>query len=144
MADNLIDASKLIEITVALPFKVAMIKWCSVYNGGQWWCRSRIGYTRFDKAWLITRSHNQGPDSIERCYLTSIGNPIVEIRRSYDRLISTMGFPIPVRWYLYIESGPNGINITALPTKWVWILDITFNLWIMQTYLVWIGIRLYA
>ena len=30
----------------------------------------------------------------------------MEIRRSYDRLISTMGFPILVRRYLYIESGP--------------------------------------
>ena len=30
----------------------------------------------------------------------------MEIRRSYDCLISTMGFPILVRWYLYIESGP--------------------------------------
>ena len=47
-----------------------------------------------------------GPDSIKRCHLTSIGNLIVEIRRSYDRLISTMGFPIPVRRHLYIESGP--------------------------------------
>ena len=35
-----------------------------------------------------------------------IGNPIVEIRRSYDRLISTMGFPILVRLHLYIELGP--------------------------------------
>ena len=48
----------------------------------------------------------QGPDSIQRCHLTGIGNPFVKIRRSYDRLISTMGFPIPVRRYLYIESGP--------------------------------------
>ena len=47
-----------------------------------------------------------GADSIKRCHLASIGNPIVEIRRSYDRLISTMGFPILVRWHLYIESGP--------------------------------------
>ena len=31
-------------------------------------------------------------------HLTNIGNPIVEIRRSYDRLISTMGFPILVYW----------------------------------------------
>ena len=30
----------------------------------------------------------------------------MEIRQSYDRLISTMGFPIPVRHHLYIESGP--------------------------------------
>ena len=30
----------------------------------------------------------------------------MEIRRSYDRLISTMGFPILVRCHLYIELGP--------------------------------------
>ena len=30
----------------------------------------------------------------------------MEIRRSYDHLISKMGFPILVRWHLYIESGP--------------------------------------
>ena len=30
----------------------------------------------------------------------------MEIRRSYDRLISTMGFPLLVRRHLYIESGP--------------------------------------
>ena len=30
----------------------------------------------------------------------------MELRRSYDRLISTMGFPILVRRHLYIESGP--------------------------------------
>ena len=41
----------------------------------------------------------------KRCNLTSKGKPIVEIRWSYDRLISTMGFPIPVRWHIYIESG---------------------------------------
>ena len=29
----------------------------------------------------------------------------MEIRRSYNRLISTMGFPILVRRHLYIESG---------------------------------------
>ena len=50
---------------------------------------------------------HQGPDSILRWHLTSIANPIVEIRRSYDRLISTMGFPILVRWHLYIETGPS-------------------------------------
>ena len=47
-----------------------------------------------------------GAESIWRCHVTSIGNPIVEMRRSYDGLISTMGFPILVRWHLYIESGP--------------------------------------
>ena len=46
------------------------------------------------------------PDSVWRCHLTSLGNPTVEIRRSYDRLISTMGFPILVRLHLYIDSRP--------------------------------------
>ena len=41
-----------------------------------------------------------------RCPLTSIGNPIVEIILSYDRLISTMGIAILVRRHIYIESGP--------------------------------------
>ena len=39
-------------------------------------------------------------------HLTKIGNPIVEIRRSYHCLISTMGFPILVRWHIFIESAP--------------------------------------
>ena len=54
----------------------------------------------------VNASSSLGAESIKRCHLTSIGNPIVEIRRSYDRLISTMGFPILVRRYLYIQSGP--------------------------------------
>ena len=41
-----------------------------------------------------------------KCHFTSIGNPIVKIRQSYNHLISTMGFPILIRWHLYIESGP--------------------------------------
>ena len=64
------------------------------------------------------------PDSIYRCCRTSDGNPIVEIRQSNDRLISTMGFPILVRRYLYIESGPclscvvNIIIVDHLVTQW--------------------------
>ena len=34
----------------------------------------------------------------------------MEIRRSYDRLISTVGFPILVRWHLNIESGPRCLS----------------------------------
>ena len=40
----------------------------------------------------------------------------MEIRRSYDRLISTMGFPILVRHHLYIESGPRVSVATVLST----------------------------
>ena len=46
------------------------------------------------------------PDPISRSLLTSIRNPIVEIRRSFARLISTMRFPILV--YLYVETSLNG------------------------------------
>ena len=55
---------------------------------------------------LIKFRNIQGAESIWRCHFTSKRNPIVEIRRSYDHLISTMGFPILVRWHLYIESWP--------------------------------------
>ena len=57
------------------------------------------------------KSQSQGPDSIKRCCLASIGKPIVEIRWSYDRLISTMGFPVLVRQHLYIESGPWSLSL---------------------------------
>ena len=40
---------------------------------------------------------------IIRCRLTSTRNPIVEIRRSWNRLISTMGFSILVRRHLFTE-----------------------------------------
>ena len=74
---------------------------------------SAMRYCKTDLVTLIAPSHwnasritGLGPDSILRCQLTSIGNAIVEIRRSWDRLISTMAFPILVRWHIYIESGP--------------------------------------
>ena len=47
---------------------------------------------------------SQGPDSMWRCRITNLGNPIGEIRR-WRRLIPTMGLPILIR-NLYIESRP--------------------------------------
>ena len=47
-----------------------------------------------------------------RCHLTSIGNPIIKIRRFDDRLISIMEFPTMVRWHDYIESRP-GVGIIS-------------------------------
>ena len=41
-----------------------------------------------------------------------VGNPSVEIRRSYHRLISTIGFPILVKLHLFIESGPRTFSAT--------------------------------
>ena len=72
----------------------------------QRWPRSRTQFLGHNVFFNISVYKPLGPDSIWRWHLTGIGNPIVEIRRSYDRLISTMGFPIPVRRHLYIESGP--------------------------------------
>ena len=52
----------------------------------------------------LISNHMQGPDWIYKWHLTSLGNPIVEMRWSYDHLIYTLGFPILVT-LLYIESG---------------------------------------
>ena len=73
-------------------------------NDNVWVFGDKVNFTV--RSPLLSLPNSLGPDSIKRCHLTSIGNPIVEIRRSHDRLISTMGFPILVRRHLYIESGP--------------------------------------
>ena len=49
---------------------------------------------------------NQGVIQISSCRLTSIGIPMLKIRRSHDRLIFNMGIPIPGKDGLYIETGP--------------------------------------
>ena len=48
-----------------------------------------------------TYTHVQKPDLVRLC---SIGIPIVDIKRSQDLLISTMGIPVLIRRHLYIES----------------------------------------
>ena len=71
------------------------------------WCRNRNILVRWVimgtipwliMPWVLIQYNNVN--------LTSIGNSIVEIRRSYDCLISTVGFPILLRWHLYTEPGP--------------------------------------
>ena len=56
---------------------------------------------------------------------------IVEIRRSYDRLISTMGFSILVRWHLYIESGPRCPMADLVHTWLIWVFSLhsALTLW---------------
>ena len=51
------------------------------------------------------------------CHSTDVGNPITEIRRSYERCISTTGFPTPVRRYHYIELMPRWCLLVAHPHK---------------------------
>ena len=64
---------------------------------------------------LVLERHaiNLGVDSIKRCHLTSIENPTVEIRQSYNCLISTMGFPVLVRQHLCPASGPRVLSYVA-------------------------------
>ena len=50
---------------------------------------------------------------IKKSCLTSIGIPIAEIRQSDNHLISTIGFPILVRWHFYTESGAR--------SSWYWL-----------------------
>ena len=55
---------------------------------------------RMSETWFNTKI----PD------LIGIGIPIMEIRRSPDRLISTMGISMPIRCHYYIESNPPGLG----------------------------------
>ena len=41
-----------------------------------------------------TYTGNQGPYSIYNCCLTSIGNPIAEVRQSLNHIVYTIGFSI--------------------------------------------------
>ena len=51
-------------------------------------------------------SRGQAAASIQRCRLTSIGVPMLKIRRPHDRPIFNLGIPIPGKDGLYIETGP--------------------------------------
>ena len=86
----------------------------------QWSNRTKVTLLNH-KTHPISYSQGWGGATCQRimglraAHLTDLDpGPIVEIRRSYDRLISTMKFPILVRWHLYIESGPLVLNMRIL------------------------------
>ena len=100
--------------------------WCLYLCNSTYFVLELIGAEAkiFPNNWVITMAAEAlGADSIWRYHLTSIGNPIMEISWSYNHLISTMGFPILIRWHLYI--GPsylhNGISYTDKMTSLYWI-----------------------
>ena len=130
------------ERTVAQTVNITMASWWA------WWCLKSsairlftqtfiqgadqrkhqssmlLAFVRGIHQWQVNFPH-KGPVT-QKMFpfddIISIGNPIVEIRWSYDRLISTMGFHILVRWDLYIESGPRWFetqwhtcDITVMP-----------------------------
>ena len=51
-----------------------------------------------------------------RWCLTNIGILIVEIRWSYDCLISTMGYPLQVSWHSILNQGANMSSIVVTPS----------------------------
>ena len=53
--------------------------------------------------------------SIWRCHLTSIGIPMIKIRRSHDRLIFIIGFPYLKRWSLYRDWDQLPWRVSCLP-----------------------------
>ena len=83
-------------------------------------------WSSFPGAWGSIRYQCQGPDSVQRCHLNSIGFFILEIRQSLDHLISTMEIPILVRWHLYIELEQlkHLRSENTPPTPWLPILSI--------------------
>ena len=56
----------------------------------------------------------------------------MEIRRSCDRLISTVGFPILVRRHHYIESGPRGFPMGAFLVKLSLVRIWNLGFWVRQ------------
>ena len=87
--------------------------------------KSRRNYKHFflystDIGYLITptgSNSNNGAKSIQRRYNSLWVLLIVEIRRSYDCLISTKVINILVKRHVYIESAPM-VNLTSIRFQW--------------------------
>ena len=61
----------------------------------------------------------------------------MEIRGSYDPLISTMGFPMLVRRHLYIESGPRASQNTTVHGLLIWaVLSACSREWPPESFLI--------
>ena len=65
-----------------------------------------FAYVGFWAGLVVSCNCRPGGVSIYICHVTSIGIPMLKIRRSRDRLIFNMGIHIPGKDGLYIEKGP--------------------------------------
>ena len=79
--------------------------YCTVKCANQFRDTKDLGSTSI-RQWSNPKVLNRYLIDIDPRVFTSIGNLIVEIRRSYDRLISTMWFPILVRRHFILNQGP--------------------------------------
>ena len=84
-----------------------------------------------------------GPNSIKRCFFSSIQHPIVDIRWSYDNLISTTGFPIMVKHHLCIELGPWGTWSAKHLTHILAMMRVENSAWFFTTLLLVRNVRIY-
>ena len=63
--------------------------------------------------WVCQQEGILGPGSIQRCRLTSKGNPMLKIRRSHDRIIFDMGISMPGKDGPYIETRLASISLAV-------------------------------
>ena len=80
-------------LSILLQFRDGSAHWPGAVQGHNFLCHG------------LDHSAFWGPSQYEKCRLTSIGIPVLKIRRSRDRLIFKMGIPIPGKDGLYIETG---------------------------------------
>ena len=69
-------------------------------------CSRKIPLFLYVRLCHVLHDSRSGPRFNNKMAPYQYRKSIVEIRRSHDRFISTMGFPIPATGHLYIESGP--------------------------------------
>ena len=97
---------------------------CSKHEACFWICHIQyISHVVFNDG-VQKNPSTAGADSISGCNLTITGNPIVEKRRSYDRLIDTMGFPILV--YIGKTISLYWIGLLCETSNWLLIKDIRY------------------
>ena len=94
---------------------VQVMAWCHQVTS-HYVSHSSTKYVAIWRHWATFSQHR----------LTCIGNPIVEIKQSWDRLIIIMGFPILISGHFYFKSVP-GDSMAGVAECWniLWIQNIS-------------------
>ena len=111
-----------------------------IYNQNNFWCLCfHFSYACVTIMCSNNKScdplwhHMQGTDSILRC-LTSIGNPIVEIRWSQDCLISTIGICYTGKMASLYWNRAQSADSTSVTNHWYWA-----NILLVPSFLTFLG-----
>ena len=81
--------------------------------------------------------HHLGLYSLRRRCLISIGIPITNLRRSWDRLRFVMGIPIPVRQHLLSEQRPRGTPCRNPVMQTLIFLSASTSCWAVHVQVIW-------